>query len=82
MNNRNANAWISYNEPEPKSTNKRRVIPQSQLREMARVSNAGGRGRCFFCKTSFSMNYVRSVKITAFREELVCYDCRKERRLD
>jgi hypothetical protein len=80
-NHRGSGAWISYTEPEIKSGGKRRVIPQSQLRAMAMASSAGGRGRCNFCGQSFSMNYMKSVKITHFQEELVCYDCRKERQL-
>jgi hypothetical protein len=76
-----ANAWISYHEPEVKGNGKRRVIPRSQLRQMAKMSSAGGRARCFFCHESFSMTYMRPVKVTLFTEELVCADCRADHNL-
>lgn len=59
----------------------RRIIPFDKIHKMAKESHEGGRGQCWFCKDSFSMNYLRRVKVTAFQTEFACGKCKHERNL-
>jgi hypothetical protein len=55
-----------------------RYIPSpEQRREWAAMSSEGGRGQCWCCKVSFSMNYMRLCNVGFLKQELVCVDCKK-----
>ena len=54
----------------------RRIIPFDKIHKMAKESNEGGRGQCYYCKDSFSMNYMKRVKVTAFQTEFACGMCK------
>ena len=61
---------------------KRRIIPGHVIREMAKQSKEGGRARCEWCFTYFTVTYTMLCKRTPFTEpEWACRDCRKEHEL-
>jgi len=66
--------------PKPKS---RRLIPMDKIHQWAKDSNEGGRGQCWFCKYSFSMNYIRTVRVPGnfFQKEFACGKCRHDKNL-
>jgi hypothetical protein len=66
--------------PKPKT---KRMIPFDKIHQWAKESYEGGRGQCHFCKDSFSMNYLRLVKLpdNCFRKEFACGKCRHEKNL-
>lgn len=54
---------------------------KEQIRNMMHESSEGGRAICYFCVKGFSMKYMKLVRVTAFRAEFACKDCREERNL-
>ena len=61
---------------------RRRIIPGDVIREMAKQSKEGGRARCEWCKTHFTVTYLMLCKRANFTEpEWACRDCRKEHEL-
>lgn len=60
-----------------KPKKQKRRIPFEFIREQAKASSEGGRAQCYFCKESFSMTYMRYCKVSSFRNEHVCCDCKR-----
>ena len=76
---RQSSGWSD--EPSQPKNGKRYIPPPDKIRKWAMESNEGGRAKCALCGESFAMYYIRLCKITAFRTDHVCNDCRKARNL-
>jgi hypothetical protein len=66
--------------PQEHAEAKRRhgFIPPHIIRQLARGSSEGGRARCHYCITMFSVTYMRVKKVGPFEEDWVCRDCEAE----
>lgn len=62
-----------------KSSGKRHYIPdKDKLRQWAQESAEGGRATCAKCGHTFAMYYIRKVKISSFKTDFACVDCKKK----
>jgi hypothetical protein len=55
-----------------------RRLSAAAIRAIMHASNDGGRAQCFYCGMSFSMQYMSMCRVSFFRNEFVCAQCRKQ----
>jgi len=61
-----------------KSKSGRRFIPPAKIRQWANESTEGGTATCCKCHQRFAMYYIVLVKVSSFKEDFACKDCRKK----